>query len=888
MVFHVHLWPIIISSAVIWINIHGVFVGIDFPSLIDTETINELLLQVAAKFHEILIVGSLGVIISQMVRDELVFGDGVPLGLISSGMSFADLKFYFQKDFYGTLKCIFTPGNRLKKLTFAVILLTSGAIALLAGPSSASLLLPHNDPWKSASTKVFLDGSSDVWTPSDVATVMPELRNYCNSSNTVHVSICPAAGYFSLFERWSRLNYTNFRDQTRPTYAQGVAGSSFFWPVSGRGMNMPTTYALGDSRLDDLPASNTFLIQPLASLTTMLQQLGTDWYQALSKRMRGRVNEVNDRQIKAKFYSPITSVRCAAPQNLSAADMTVDFPTIHDRYFYAPSQSIQVDILNRTASGKLRIQWFQLPDQIGAASIGAIFESPWTSDNTSRVVTGCTVQSGYVTTQVMSDKWTFWTGWYPWGTDYGSRIPDFNPTATALRTNGRIAFDSEWLGLLTPTAEGTGTSIRSSPDDGQISTLEAILQAAGFSDLATSTTHQTLIEQWRAEDLLGSGPSMLLEAIICSVISDGLSRIGSHRIFNQQGPVSQWSLGSYIRLPDFDNLILSSKDSLQAPYNDPANLTTTIAKISIDGLNYQRSVANYLAMTVLLTHMLLVLFYAVWLAHKRRLSQCWDSIPELIALAQNSKPACIALQNTGGGIALARTMQRMAKIQVRPNLSEPELYDHVELVFENELMQTGASFIDAYMASQNQRTDLTKQPQLKINNECHDRFLLVSADQRHSTSRRDSMEAGQHRQEGECGQQSIVMQSRPLHAHTWPRSASTPPPQTYQTHEASGSQERLLSEELHQELRSRRTSSATTASTPERPSSGQDSNGETIPIAHVQLPPAGGTTCSAPDTAAERLRVGTNEEAELGWRLRRRYSTGIQGSHVIRVGEKYT
>lgn len=50
------------------------------------------LLQIAAKVQELLIVGSVGSVIFHVLRSELVFGDGMPLGLLVSGFSFSQVR----------------------------------------------------------------------------------------------------------------------------------------------------------------------------------------------------------------------------------------------------------------------------------------------------------------------------------------------------------------------------------------------------------------------------------------------------------------------------------------------------------------------------------------------------------------------------------------------------------------------------------------------------------------------------------------------------------------------------------------------------------------------------------------------------------------------------
>jgi len=84
-------------------------------------------------------------------------------------------------------------------------------------------------------------------------------------------------------------------------------------------------------------------------------------------------------------------------------------------------------------------------------------------------------------------------------------------------------------------------------------------------------------------------------------------------------------------------------------------------------------------------HATLASVHVLWLLLRNRVSRSWDSIAELIALAQNSQPAEKVLQNTGAGIGLFHTFATMARIRVRPAAAQGTAQqDRVELVFEGD------------------------------------------------------------------------------------------------------------------------------------------------------------------------------------------------------------
>jgi hypothetical protein len=659
-----HLATILVTVAIITLDLNGYYLGADLMSPVKSETINLMLLQLAAKAHEIMIVASLGLIVLDFVRQELLFGDGLPLGLIGSGLTFNNLDFFFSKEFYGTLKYLGAQGNKLRKIMFVSVVVVAGLIAALAGPASAVLLVPKSQNWAAGGTRFYLNGSAGAFWPDDLSGDLFELSKLCNRNDSSHLGICPAGGFHSLWDHWGTVNSTTFRAQNLRSYAKELSGSDFYWPVSSPSSQIPPLYALGNSR--DAEAGATTLIQPHAAVVVILQQLATDWWKVLTSQKGMSSDQVDDRVVSAKLRNAISVVRCADPQELLASDYTVNFPSLDGRFNFAQSLPFAVTSLNNTAVDHLRFQWVHLPAKFGAASIGSVFETPWGSNKTSRAVIGCTVQAGWVPATVFINEYTFWTGWYPWNIQYGDRTPSWSAT-NQTANNGRISFGDDWLSLLTPPT--------ASLDIGswRPSTIESIFLNVGLG------SSNKLIADW----LVGSLDKLaLIEAIVCSVIVDGLSRTGSYRVFNTSGPESQWPLANYKLLPDFENRILRNELALDIPAVSPDSLTKIEASMQISGFSYKRSLAAYLAIAVLLAHLIMATAQIIYIVRKRRTSSSWGTVAEIIALSQNSQPAFHALANTSGGIDSRRTFLQIAKIRVRQIPGSPN-HDHVELLFED-------------------------------------------------------------------------------------------------------------------------------------------------------------------------------------------------------------
>ncbi|KAJ9609546.1 hypothetical protein H2200_005873 [Cladophialophora chaetospira] len=673
-----HLLPIAGSITILSLSLNGIYIGADFAS----ETLTLMGFQIAAKIHEIFIVASLSVIVFHAVRHEMLCGDGLPLGLIGSGFNFGGFDFFFTKEFRGGLLNAVTPGHRLRKTGFVILVLLAGVIAALAGPSSATLIVPSSQTWKAGGTHFYLNGSSETFWPSDVSSEASSLQNMCHGSNSTELAICPAAGYLSILEHWGRMNYTNFYTYDVPAYAKRLSGSRFYWPVYSPASPIPPRYALGGARntTSFSPGSATYYVQPHAAVATLAQRLANKWWRALQLRMKVSDRQVDDRKIGIEAPSAITTIRCGSPQNLPASSDSVHFPALDGRFDYATGMNFNVTTLNTSGVNHVRFQWVHLPDVFGSISIGAVLESAWNVNKTSRVVIGCSAQAGWVPTSVYSDEYSFWTGWYPWDIQFGGRTPSWIVTSAGQAqsaTNGRVAFNDDWLSLLTPTL----TDMELGPKAWVPSTIEHIITASGLAKDLHSQGGVSSAEAWVEDGQLGISRTILLESIISSVITDGLSRSGVYRVFDMKGPVQEWPLALFDPHPDFNERIVHGHEALQVPVDLDADITTLRIKMQITGFALKRSLAGALAMVVLLAHTILASGHIILVMAKGQSSDSWDSISELVALAQNSRPSYIALANTAAGISETRTYGRLAKIRAKPTI-ERAGGDHVELVFD--------------------------------------------------------------------------------------------------------------------------------------------------------------------------------------------------------------
>lgn len=197
----------------------------------------------------------------------------------------------------------------------------------------------------------------------------------------------------------------------------------------------------------------------------------------------------------------------------------------------------------------------------------------------------------------------------------------------------------------------------------------------------------TSLEGWIDDSDLSQKKVAIIEAIIGSVVVDGLSRTGSYQLFTPSDPSCNWNVANTGYLPEFEFQIPTLKQtSSNASCPGPHAVTTLKADMKISGFSIQSSLASYLTLPILLMHIMLAVIHMVLVIYRRHTSGSWKSLGEMIALAQNSQPAPIVLENTGAGIRSAKTYARVAKVRIRK--AAPEDRGHVELLFDDLVQGT--------------------------------------------------------------------------------------------------------------------------------------------------------------------------------------------------------
>jgi hypothetical protein len=678
----VHLLPSLVSITIIGLNWAGFFIGFQLAGIPDNDQIDMAALQVAAKLQELFVVASTATVIYHQLRHDLLHGQGVPFGLFSSGLEFQRLSYFWSSELLGSL-----PMSNWRLL---LLIIVGGLIATLAGPATAVLIIPNQISYAAGSTSYYINGTTDVLWPSHIQMdhFLPKYNNSvgefidCSGSNGFKSAVCPAGGYVSLLDHFSANTLSNDAGQSFAsfdglgTYKQSPAGGILV--RSPLGQVAPQTI---DGIILRPGNTETFARAPHGATINLQQRLNHDWYIAV--QTADQYYPKYDQQNRFRFYSSqTTSVKSQFPavrvvcqgQSLSTNVSTALFPNIPSR---SPAVDLQARILSststtipkiitQTAANGLDFQWVDLSEisesnQSLSISTGAIIRLN-TSNTNGNIGAACSIDARWVS-GIMSSSFPSPFRASPLDNSipapgYFSAVGTFFFNTSPAPT--KITFD-------TPFLESINFATNSTTDESQLqlSSIESIVSAAGVLQTAQSWVDS------------GSNSVSLhyLEHILASILVDAISRAGSYRSYNTTGDVTTWPFlfyNSSLQSVDFHYW-----DRAGVAPSSKSNITTMIMKQTVSGYGYQLSdPSQYLAIVLLMMHLLLALGYTIYIiVVPDHSSSCWDSISELIVLAQQS-PRSVLLQNTCAGVNGLKTFGHRVRV-----MNAEEDPDSLELRF---------------------------------------------------------------------------------------------------------------------------------------------------------------------------------------------------------------
>ncbi|KAH7128903.1 hypothetical protein EDB81DRAFT_906601 [Dactylonectria macrodidyma] len=162
-----HFPPILVVIVMTRYLIHGYFVGNvlqgpspgkDQPKLVG--------LQIMAKLHELLMVGSLASLIFTLIRMELCKGRGVPFSAITAKFHIADVSFLWSKEFIAI--CLGDFSSPISKRLLVTLIAICTALTVALAPASATVLIPQSRMWEAGGTELWFNSTKDHMWPLNI------------------------------------------------------------------------------------------------------------------------------------------------------------------------------------------------------------------------------------------------------------------------------------------------------------------------------------------------------------------------------------------------------------------------------------------------------------------------------------------------------------------------------------------------------------------------------------------------------------------------------------------------------------------------------------------------------------------------------------------------
>ncbi|KAL4770543.1 hypothetical protein BDW60DRAFT_223888 [Aspergillus nidulans var. acristatus] len=184
-----------------------------------------------------------------------------------------------------------------------------------------------------------------------------------------------------------------------------------------------------------------------------------------------------------------------------------------------------------------------------------------------------------------------------------------------------------------------------------------------------------------------------VELAISLFFTDGLSRVGAHRQRNTWSLFPAWKNRDWGKITSAEQartLVRKGKPAKifsRPPVLEGRNWTEMTMRAWFFG--YAMTPQNwfdYVAIILLLTHVFLAFAHTIWSLWRGETSEAWDTIPELVALSQQSPPApAPLLDNTCAGARSMRTMGHVVRVEPSSKPPGEAAMDTLHLTFRDSL-----------------------------------------------------------------------------------------------------------------------------------------------------------------------------------------------------------
>jgi len=673
----IHVPPVVVSATIICLNLFPSYLGRTLPGSIADPDLNIALLQMAAKVQELLVVASVTTIVICMLRHELVFGKGVPLGMLAGGFTYSSINYFWSPDFLGSLGA---KTSRVTRLRLCTILVVGGILAAGAGPSTAILLIPSEQPWNAGGTSIFLPTSAESWWPtvinsSGISGIKPS-----SIQALLEHGLSQTGGYLPL--RNSKDKFDIFGTSTyTPSTSSNMSINLNFGPKSVDIANnfrmLPAMRYGGNFRGY---ACETAIVGPRAGEAVYQQQIMHDWATtatSLSGSLRYKYYKFySSLTATTKSRIPVVRILCSSAQNISRFEQNVEFPVLNSAGCSSAAQNSTLKYianLENSAINHWRITWIDNLADLGAVSVGLAVESPWDQGGNSRAIIACSIDARWANGNIITSDLRSNAASSNLDANFKAPVrlgPVIKGPPTAIGTSSysefrpviqnaasmRIILDPNWLYDSNIFANDSGTVSNAWTP----SNLEKFLGEMSF--INGLPDRHTRVDTWNEQTPGTVNRTVALEWALAMIVVDSLSRAGSEWMVDVTDALPYFSVSEYEKAFDFQDQLLQGRNALKRPASNETTIEERV-DITIGGFSYQaKAPTDYLAIVVLSVHIVLAISHSIHQIYSARSSSAWDSLTELLVLMQLSTPATDELRNTGAGIKTMETYGKIIKV----------------------------------------------------------------------------------------------------------------------------------------------------------------------------------------------------------------------------------
>ncbi|KAL8670024.1 MAG: hypothetical protein Q9168_005411 [Polycauliona sp. 1 TL-2023] len=618
----IHLIPFGFALFEIIINWNTYYVG--------TSPYSIVVYQIIAKAHEVLIQGSIATTIFSAIRNELIFGKGLPFGFLFSGLYVTQISYLWSMELWGavTAKSLYP----IRRVALAAFFIGGILLAATVGPASAVLLIPRQQLWPAGRTHIWINATTDqVWPMRMNGSSVPDA---CSTVGTEGSNACPASEWYAVYN-WLLTSRKAFRaadegryhivednyppNSTAKTQSVNFISGIQLWGLSSVNLTADTGHG---STLSDNTDGWQSITSNYSQANSIVQ---CDTFDLLTT--------------SASDYVALPFLPALNPESAISGHFKNSDGSRH-AYIELPNLIYSDLFEGSRESSQYRVQWIELPENLfNGSSIGAAISLP----NNSKNMIFCNIAAGWTSSSLALELRDGGVG----PADSTTNNPDKGVKIYApIRTTG------------VPNAQADNPALQNWPDRVvNISQSWARYLNPTVEEFNTSLLNLLLQQPADRVNNVGSYSNVL-----AALTTNGLARTAWDSTLQGDvktvGPNGEGGVdGSY--------WLRNKGDVFKVDPETSQEWVTLRVDSTLEGYAYN---------TLTEPPRIAIAIMMIYCISSNR----WDTIAELTALAINSRPTA-ALRNTCAGISELHIFKLPVRILVSKD-DEGE-GEHLELVF---------------------------------------------------------------------------------------------------------------------------------------------------------------------------------------------------------------